>query len=406
MIYHTLKNNQPFRLTWTEYLLAFMFAILGGFQNAGLLPAKTYILGGLGLYYFMKHPKDADRKALILCILSYVLIGILHIYVYSYTSKRTLLELPLLIFSGYFIIRTLGWKFRYALLQVMTVLAGISIVFYFAMVFADFVPHTSLSTLMYPGNALIYVVRYNEIIDLRNCGPYWEPGAFGGYIVMIFMFFFDSLNELWKKYRKHVIILVIAMITTRSTQTYLCAFMLLGFCLWGDRLSMKTVILSVAFMAVSFIAYTSLPFLRDKVNEQLELTIDWESDNSLRSANRFTTTMLDIYYINKNPLIGNTDDSKNRYGDHPFVLRVIEDQGGYGSGSGITNNIATYGLLPFLIWLLFSYKKLYHLHGVRKTFLMFLILLALGQGEQYSNAIFYLSLPFLCGNKINIPRNR
>ena len=406
MIYHTLNNNRHFRLTWTDYLLAFMFALLGGFQNAGLIPAKTYILGGLGLYYFMKHPKDSDRTALVLCLLSYVLVGILHIYVYHYASKRTLLELPLLILSGYFIIRTLGWKFRYALLQVMTVLAGISIVFYFAMVLFDYVPHSPLSTSMYPGNALLYVVRYNEIRDLRNCGPYWEPGAFGGYIIMTFIFFFDSLSELWKKYRKHVIILVIAMIATRSTQTYLCAFLLLIFYLWGDRFNMKTVILSVALIAVSFVAYTSLPFLRDKVNEQLELTADWEDDNSLRSANRFTTTMLDIHYINKNPWIGNTDKPKKRYVDHPFVLRVIEDKGGYGSGSGITNNLATYGLLPFLIWLLFSYKKFYHLHGAKKTLLLLLILLALGQGEQYSNAIFYLSLPFLCGNKINIPRNR
>lgn len=397
MIYHTLENNQCFKLTWTDYLLAFMFALLGGFPNAGLIPAKTYILGGLGLYYLLKHPKNADRTALILCLLSYVLIGILHIYVYHYTSKRTLLELPLLILSGYFIIRTLGWKFRYALLQVMTVLAGISIVFYLAMVFVGFVPHSPLSTSMYPGNIFLYVVRFNEIADLRNCGPYWEPGAFGGYIIMTFLFFFDSLSELWKKYRKHVIILVIALITTRSTQSYLCAFMLLAFYLFGNRISIKTIMSAVVLVAISFVAYTSLPFLRDKINEQLELTADWEDNNSLSSANRFTTTMLDIYYIKENPLIGNTDEPKRRYGDHLFVLQVIDNQGGYGSGSGITSNIAVYGVLPFVIWLLLSYKKLNYLHGAKKALFLLIILLALGQGEQYSDAIFYLSLPFLSG---------
>ena len=127
MIYHTLDTNQRFKLTWTDYLLAFMFALLGGFQNAGLVPAKTYILGGLGLYYFLKHPKDADRWVVALCVLSYAAIGLLHIYVYDHASKRTLLEIPLLILSGYFIIRSLGCKFRYALLQVMTVLAIISL---------------------------------------------------------------------------------------------------------------------------------------------------------------------------------------------------------------------------------------------------------------------------------------
>ena len=132
---------------------------------------------------------------------------------------------------------------------------------------------------------------------------------------------------MWQRYRKQVIILVIVLVTTQSTQTYLCAFMLLAFYLLGDRINMKTVFLGTALTVLSFVAYTTLPFLREKINEQLELTADWEDNLSLQSPNRFTTTMLDIYYIKEHLFIGNTDDPERRYGDHFFVMQVIENQG-------------------------------------------------------------------------------
>lgn len=103
--------------------------------------------------------------------------------------------------------------------------------------------------------------------------------------------------------------------------------MLLAFYLLGDRINMKTVFLGTALTVLSFVAYTTLPFLREKINEQLELTADWEDNLSLQSPNRFTTTMLDIYYIKEHLFIGNTDDPERRYGDHFFVMQVIENQG-------------------------------------------------------------------------------
>ena len=131
------------------------------------------------------------------------------------------------------------------------------------------------------------------------------------------------------------------------------------------------------------------------MKEQIELSFDWEDDRSLQTANRFTTTLLDFYYIEKHPFIGCTDDNNRRYSDHPFVLRVVKEYGAYGSGSGLTSNIAMYGLFPFLIWLLLSYKKIRYLYGTKSSIYLMIIFIALGQGEQYSNAIFYLSLPFL-----------
>lgn len=394
MNFRVLYTNQTFVVSRFEYLLVFLFTILGGFQSSGLIPAKTYLLSIFCVLYLVKNRNTSDKKALWICIASYVIIGFVQSHFYHYTSERAILEIPLLILSGYFIVNYLGYKFRYVLLHVMTCLAIISLVFYFAMLFFHYVPHTPLSTSMYPGNIFFYVIRYNEIDDLRNCGPYWEPGAWGGYIVMTFLFFFDSLKNLWIKYRWHVVILLITLLTTRSTQSYLAGFILIAVYLLKERINLRSLFILGIILFAFFIAYTNLPFLQEKINNQLDLTEDWEDNNSLQSANRFTTSMLDFYYIEKHPFIGNTDKGDIRYSDHDFVMRVMENSGKYGSGSGITSNIAIYGIFPFIFWLFFSYKKLSNQFNKKSALYLLLILLFLGQGEQYSNAIFYLTFPY------------
>lgn len=388
-------DNEKINVSWYECLLVFMFAVLGGFQAGGLIPVKTYVLGMLCLLFLAKRHKRSDVVPLLLCVLSYFVIGVVQWSFYGFASKRPLLEIPLLIMSGYYIARQLGYRFSYVLLRVMSFLSVISLFFYAAMIIADFVPKTPLSTSMYPGNVFFWVTRYDEIIRQRNCGPYWEPGAFGGYLVFTLLLFFDNLGKLWKTHRKEMIIILITILTTRSTQAYVALFLLFALFYFKERISVKSILAGGLLAACTYVAYFTLPFLHEKISEQLELTKDWEDNNSLMSANRFTTTMLDLYYIGQRPLIGNTDDNAIRFRDHNFVLSVVDEKGGYGSGSGITTAIATFGLIPFLIWLILSYRNFNRQIGLKSTFSVLLIIITLGQGEQYSNAIFYLALPFI-----------
>lgn len=324
---HTIENEQ-IAISWYEYLLAFMFAVLGNFENADLIPAKTYILALLCLIFLTRRKEKRDVIPLLLCVVSYIAIGIAQWRYYGYASERSLLQLPLLIMSGYYIVQRLGDRFRYALLSVMCFLSVISLFFYFAMVIFHFVPHTPLSTSMYPGNVFFWVVRGGEVILQRNCGPYWEPGAFGGYLVFTLLLFFSELGKLWKSHRREMIIILITILTTRSTQAYVALFMLFALYYFKEKISVKTILMGGLLIACTYVAYFTLPFLHDKISEQLELTEDWEDNNSLQSANRFTTTMLDMYYISQRPIIGNTDDNYLRFRDHEFVLMVVNDKGG------------------------------------------------------------------------------
>ena len=105
--------------------------------------------------------------------------------------------------------------------------------------------------------------------------------------------------------------------------------------------------------------------------------------------------MVEWSIFSKSPFIGNTNDLALLYKDYPFISWVVEETGSYGSGSGISTNLAVYGMFPFLIWLFFLFKNLKGRMDVKSALMCVCVLLFLGIGEQYSDQILYISLPFI-----------
>ena len=104
---------------------------------------------------------------------------------------------------------------------------------------------------------------------------------------------------------------------------------------------------------------------------------------------------MDWYYIQESPLIGNTENPQIRYRDHATILWIIDNYGGYGTGSGTTSFMAAYGIPLFLLWCIFTYKSLQRKHSVKVSFMILGMYLILGIGELYFNYIYYISLPFM-----------
>lgn len=385
------------KISRIDYLLAFLFLVLCNFTSSSVIPGKTYILTCIGLYYFIKKGNFPQGKKLLICILSYSIIGYLQYIYFHDVNRRAILELPLLIISGYFIVNYLGGKFRFLYLKLLYYISIISLIFYFAMIIVGYIPSSFFDSENY-NSIFIYNIRHNEILLRRNCGPFWEPGAFGGYLAFIGLLYFNELGELWRKRKKEVIIILLAIMTTFSTQTYVIVFMIVAFYflryLSGIRLFLSIILIG----AFTFFAYTSLDFLGEKINTQINLTKEIDN-SSLESANRFTTFVVEMNIFKDSPFIGNTSNTDILYRNYPYIQSVIERKGQYGSGSGISSNLAKYGLLPFLFWLIFSYKNFKRYYGVKSAIFCMAIILLLGNGEQYSDQILYLSLPFLCLTK-------
>lgn len=382
------------KVTKVEYLLGFLFLVLCNFTSGDVIPGKTYILGAICLFYMIRNLEKLKVNKILICVLSYIVVGCLQYHYYGYFNKRAILEIPLLLLSGYFIVNYLGKKFPFIYFNLLFYFSVISLFFFGVMILTGFVPNLSIFDKVGYHSVFVYSIRDNEISDLRNCGPFWEPGAFGGYLVCIGILFFNRLDWLWKTYKRKCVVILIAIFTTFSTQTYVCLFLLFVFYILRRTSGAKLfggIILSVA---ISVTVYTSLDFLGEKIENQLKLTKDIDND-SLNSANRFTTFLVEWSIFSKAPFIGNTNNPNILYKDYPFISWVVEENGGYGSGSGISTNLAIYGMYPFLIWLFFLFKNFKERMGVKSTLMCICLLLLLGNGEQYSDQILFLSLPFI-----------
>ena len=155
-------------------------------------------------------------------------------------------------FCAYFIAIRLGIKFRYAYLNVLYVFCIISIVFYLAMALFHILPPNLFPVGELYRSVFIYNVREGEILNLRNCGPFWEPGAFAGYICILFILFFDKLPLLWSVHKTKVKWILLTLVTTFSTQGYLIMFCIVVFYFLNKRFTVKTVFIS--FVLIVFVA--------------------------------------------------------------------------------------------------------------------------------------------------------
>lgn len=390
-----------------EYFLGLMFIILCGFTAGGVIPAKTYILLLLGIVSWVNNPrryKHSLGEVLLLC-LSFILICIAHYTYYSYFDKG-IIDKVFLILCGYFVLKQLKRKFCFIYFKLMYYLAFLSIICYILQIqrIIPDIPYFYKDVKVAYHGIFFWNVRFNEIRAgsngfPRNCGPFWEPGAFSGYLLMIPVLYFNNLKLLWDNYRKESIVLIITFLTTFSTQGYVGAF-ILGvskyISLVNSKYALRALFSSLFFVYAAFISYETLPFLKEKIDSQLDISKEWNDDSAIQGSDRFSTTMLDLENIGRSPLVGNTTDYHRLYRKYPILLKKIELDGSRGSGSGMTSFMAEFGILLWLIWLALTYKSLSTFYSnKRSAFLVCLFLIALGQGESYITQIFYLSIPFL-----------
>ena len=382
-------NGNIIKLTKIEIILMSIFVIMCGFPNSEILPYKTLVILLISVPFLIKGKVKIDRS-LVLFLSSFLLVFLLQKYYFGVVSSQSLQ----LIYSAWFVCTLLGEKFKYAYFKAIYILCVIAIPCYMLMQI-NLIPNIGfLNNDAYKG-IFVWSVRWNEIIRNRNCGPFWEPGAFAGNICVLLLLFFNDLGELWRIYKRQMIVIYIALFTTFSTQGYLVFFFIYLFYFYREKMK-STKIISLA--VVLFVAYTvamNIPFIGEKVQEQFNAASDIESKEGSTSLSRFSTTALDLYYISKHPIIGNTTTPSIRYADHPYLQSVIEYEGGYGTGSGVTDFIATFGLLPFGVWLFFTGKRFQKAFGQTQMILCVILLLTLGNAECYFTWILYNSLPFM-----------
>lgn len=267
-----------------------------------------------------------------------------------------------LIAIAFFVITTLGASFFKYYEKIVYFLAVLSILLLVIQVIYEpllvqlaklverllFIPPSEKYTTM-----VIYTINHNNTPGFRNCGFAWEPGPYS-VLLIIAIFFRFLINGI--KFDKHIIVFIIAILTTFSTTGYIGLIALLAFFLYNKR---KKILLIAGpiFILVTTFAFLSLPFLKEKIFEQFYSSEDvlksemMRTDDTKVSIGRFSGFLLNLEDLKNNPVFG--------YGGQIKEETVASNMGlGITSTSGLGNWIAQFGIVGLLILIITYYRSI------------------------------------------------
>lgn len=124
---------------------------------------------------------------------------------------------------------------------------------------------------IYRVSSIFYTQLFNPLageLTLRNCGPFWEPGAYQGFLNLALSLIILTVTNRTKWFYLVVGILVISIITTYSTGGYVVLFVNIILLLTLEKRIdpiFKIFILLLFFLCASHIYY-STDFLHDKID--------------------------------------------------------------------------------------------------------------------------------------------
>jgi len=276
----------------------------------------------------------------------------------------------------------LGEKFRDVYLNVLVTLSVISLIFWGI-------------SLINGGGIGFKFDRYTSLlifnsIDLeyfRNSGPFWEPGAFQGYIILAFLLFSNKMISSIKSRPISWLILLATLLSTQSTTGYLAlGCFAIGYVITHSK-NFITLIVVLLFLAGVIIPATKLDFIGAKINTELINTSEFNEDDI--NWSRTGSMILDINNIKRHPISGNGFLMNERY------IGLGEKMNG--AGNGLSGAVNIFGIPFILLFFVCIYKNMSGFKTLEKL-LTILILMMILTGE------YFLNYPMLwCLLFINFP---
>jgi hypothetical protein len=256
-------------------------------------------------------------------------------------------------------------------------------------------------------NRSMFFYNINKIDPrIRNTGPFWEPGAFGGYLMVCFI-----LNALknGKLFSKTNWIIFIGIISTVSTTAYLALFVFIGgYFAFAVKDVFYRVVMFVFCGALFTFLFFQLDFLNSKIGSEYS---DISYDTYAQGGNsRMASAYLDISEFGEKPFYLFAGR-----GVHPETRISGPDKSALRT-NGVTDLLVVWGI-PFFLFYLFcmraSFGSICRYYSVNTlvSYLIVLVLLVLGTGELYFRfgffwMLFFLKIPFEDSFRINKTNER
>lgn len=331
---------------------------------------SNYILCAIFVGFLLLRQKQINSNGFMAYLMPFALISLLQVAVVSGATISSGIFLLLKMVIGFGIISTVGYRFPKVYVETMTFVAVISLLGFVYNNFVGMIPgvrHSEVGVSIYVYNQLYGLV--GGYVD-RNCGMFWEPGAFQGYLNMAIMFSVLMERSKWNKFS--LILMIVAVLTTKSTTGYaVLAFIATYYIIFhynGKPIPKPLCI--VALISLFMYYYTRLDFLQDKMETQ---TFNGEEEGRLNDYIRF------IPLFKEHFLFGMSTEVANEAA----------------TGNGFLSFLLYYGIFGVAVYFGTLWNRLKRQCNTRVALFVFAIVFLTLQGEGFVYYPCYLAWPFL-----------
>ena len=297
------------------------------------------------------------------------------------------------------ILQVVGVQFYHSYVKIILLFTKLSFCFYVPIVFSpqikSFLQQIAIThpTALLHGeplkNLIVFNLNFGRVRDIltRNSGPFWEPGAFAGFIIIAIVF-----NTTIEKsiLNKRNIILGIGLITTFSTTGFIALMILIvGFLLFVRKKSFILLAIIPLFVYSFYFAFNNVEVLGKKIQTEVEFS----SSNKIQGNNRLKSFILDMKDYPTSPYFGLGLDDRTRYLDY--------DKGGTSNrNNGLSDYLVRFGLIGFSIYFVSMYygiKKFVSFFNADRAliYLFMLLILVIGFSELYFRLPFFMALSLI-----------
>ncbi|GEM_PF-3060806 len=262
---------------WMFWLLLLVINMSGNLSFTYIFPYKPVLI----LLFILLAGYSIKRygfpyKATLFILIWGTILSIQGIYSSDYYSISSSFHIFIKIVIGVLTLLILKEKFISYYSNIIYIFSIISLFCFAYNTFVGILPFISVETTeMDDGNifrvsSIIYTQLYNlntGYITLRNCGPFWEPGAFQGFVNLAITLEVLTTNNYTKYWYRKMIILLLTVITTFSTGGFVVLFFnILFFLHITNHLTINSkVIISISVLIVFISIFISTDFLGEKI---------------------------------------------------------------------------------------------------------------------------------------------
>lgn len=208
--------------------------------------------------------------------------------------------------------------------------------------------------------ATFFVFNFSNLHSLRNSGCMWEPGAYGALLIIGLLFSYNPPSSIYFNNRMRIP-LVISILTTFSTTTYLALFLLFFYIFFTNTINVyKKIFNLIIFLPFILFLFIETEFLSTKISSQynnIQSELFFSEHHDKNRVSRFTSMVMDYPVFIKRPFLGYGLDLKTINANilyRQYDENIARTYGGF-------TMLLYFGIIGFLFYfgyLLFNFKIL------------------------------------------------